>query len=423
MKILFLTPQLPYPPRQGTTIRNFNLIRSLAQEHQIDLFSFLAPGEEFNADDHTAENRLRDICGRVITAPQPARSASRRIVDTLTASRPDMGLRLESPAAYASLLALLEEETYDLIQAEGIEMAAYGLFAAAHQPQARLIFDDHNAEYLLQQRSALVDLRSPLRWPAALYSLIQWAKLRRYEQMVCSRAEAVVAVSEPDRSALVQLVPDRLIDVVPNGIDLDEYPYPPPPQPQAPPATLVFTGKMDYRPNVDAILWFAQQVLPRIQEQRPGVRLQVVGMNPHRRLERLDGQSGIDLTGAVKDVQPYIYGAAVYVVPLRVGGGTRFKVLEALASGKPMVSTSLGIEGLNLQDGRELLIADELETFADAVLLLLEDQTSGGKFCSELGKAGRGFVESQFAWEQIVPRLERVYQAVLHQAPIPRADW
>jgi sugar transferase (PEP-CTERM/EpsH1 system associated) len=417
MRILFLTPQLPYPPRQGTTIRNYNLIRLLAQEHQIDLFSFLAPGEEFDTN-----NRLQEICGRVITAPQPVRSASRRIADTLTASRPDMGLRLESATAYARLLALLQEEEYDLFQAEGIEMAGYGLFAVEHQPQARLVFDDHNAEYLLQQRSAQVDLAKPMRWPAALYSLIQWAKLRRYEQMVCSRSDAVVAVSEPDRSALVELVPDRLVDVVPNGIDLDEYPYPPPVQPIPSSPTLVFTGKMDYRPNVDAILWFAQQVLPRIHEPRPDVRLQVVGMNPHRRLERLAGQTGIEITGAVEDVQPYIYGAAVYVVPLRVGGGTRFKVLEALASGKPMVSTALGIEGLNLQDGRELLIADEPETFADAVLLLLEDQASGGEFCAELAEAGRGFVESHFAWEQIVPRLERVYQAVLRQPPTRSTD-
>ena len=418
MKILFLTPQLPYPPRQGTTIRNYNLIRGLAQEHQIDLFSCLAPGEEFSAD-----NRLRDICRRVITAPQPVRSLSRRAADTLTASRPDMGLRLESPMAYTRLLALLEEEKYDIFQAEGIEMAGYGLFAAEHQPQARFIFDDHNAEYLLQQRSALVDLANPLRWLAAGYSLIQWQKLRRYEQMICSRADAVVAVSEPDRTALMELVPGRLVDVVPNGIDLDDYPYPPPVLAVSPSPTLIFTGKMDYRPNVDAILWFAQEVLPRIHEQHPTVRLQVVGMNPHRRLARLAGQSGIEITGAVEDVQPYIYGAAVYVVPLRVGGGTRFKVLEALASGKPMVSTGLGIEGLNLQDGRELLIAHTPETFADAVLLLLEDQASGGEFCSELAEAGRRFVESHFAWAQIVPRLERVYQAVLRQPPTRRADW
>ncbi len=408
MKILFLTPQLPYPPRQGTTIRNYNLIRLLAPQHIIDLFTFLSPGEQLRPD-----NQLFSLCRQIVSAAQPARSLARRALDTLSAARPDMGLRLESEEAYSRLYTLLDGESYDLVQAEGIEMAAYGLAAAESQAGARLIFDDHNAEYLLQKRSALVDLGNPLRWPAACYSLVQWQKLRRYEQMICSRSAAVLAVSEPDRSALVQLVPDRLIDVVPNGIDLDEYPYPPAAPPLHQPPTLVFTGKMDYRPNVDAILWFAQAVLPLIQMQKPDVRLQVVGMNPHRRLASLAQLPGIEITGAVEDVRPYVYGAAVYVVPLRVGGGTRFKVLEALASGLPLVSTGLGVEGLGLQDGRELLIADDAQAFAGAVLRLLADQADGGVYCAGLRAAGRRFVESHFAWEQIVPRLERVYQAVL----------
>jgi glycosyltransferase involved in cell wall biosynthesis len=172
-------------------------------------------------------------------------------------------------------------------------MAAYGLAAVAAQPHTRLVFDDHNAEYLLQKRSALVDLGKPLRCPAAFYSLIQWQKLQRYEQMICRRADAVVAVSEPDRSALLRLAPDGLIDVVPNGIDLADFPFAQPVAPPQKPPTLVFTGKMDYRPNVDAILWFAQDVLPLIQARQPDVRLQVVGMNPHPRLAAVNGLPGV----------------------------------------------------------------------------------------------------------------------------------
>lgn len=413
MNILILTPQLPYPPRQGTTIRNYNLIRLLARSHDIDLFTFLAPGERFDGD-----NRLADICRQVVTAAQPARTTGQRIVDTFTSSRPDMGLRLSSPEAHAALAQLLARQEYDLIQVEGIEMAAYGLAAAERQPQARLIFDDHNAEYLLQKRSALVDLTNPLRWPAAGYSLIQWSKLIHYERMVCSEADAIVAVSEPDRSALVQLVPDRLIDVVPNGIDLAAYADPAPARPAATVPRLVFTGKMDYRPNVDAVLWFAQEVLPLLRQKQPAVCLQVVGMNPHRRLLGLTQEAGIELTGAVADVQPFIDAANVYVAPLRVGGGTRFKILEALASARPIVATSLAVEGLGVQNGRELLIGDEPESFAEAVLRILDDQASGGALSDELTVAGRHFVESHFDWEQIVPRLERVYQAALRSRPL-----
>jgi len=411
MNILFLTPQSPYPPRQGTTIRNYNLIRLLSEQHTIDLFTFLAPGEEIEPS-----NRLFSLCRRIVTAPQPTRALARRAVDTLTALRPDMGLRLESQEAHTRLTNLLAGERYDLVQVEGIEMAAYGLAAVAAQPHARLVFDDHNAEYLLQKRSALVDLGKPLRWPAALYSLIQWQKLQRYEQMICRRADAVVAVSEPDRSALVRLVPDGLIDVVPNGIDLADFPAGQPVVSAPQPPTLVFTGKMDYRPNVDAILWFAQEVLPLIQARQPDVRLQVVGMNPHPRLDVVGGLPGVEITGAVDDVRPYIDSAAIYVVPLRVGGGTRFKVLEALASGKPLVSTGLGVEGLGVQDGRELLIGDTPQAFAAGVLRLLDDQARGGQLCAGLVAAGRHFVESRYAWEKIVPRMEHIYRVLLQES-------
>ena len=411
MKILFLTPQSPYPPRQGTTIRNYNLIRLLAQKHTIDLFTFLAPGEKIEPG-----NRLFALCRQIVTAPQPTRSLARRAVGTFTALRPDMGLRLESQGAYARLTNLLAGDRYDLVQVEGIEMAAYGLAALAAQPHARLVFDDHNAEYLLQKRSALVDLGKPRRWPAAFYSLIQWQKLQRYEQMICRRADAVVAVSEPDRSALLRLAPDGLIDVVPNGIDLADFPFAQSVAPPQKPPTLVFTGKMDYRPNVDAILWFVQEVLPLVQARQPDVHLQVVGMNPHPRLAAVNGLPGVEITGAVDDVRPYIDSAAIYVVPLRVGGGTRFKVLEALASGKPLVSTSLGVEGLGVQDGRELLIADDPQAFAGAVLRLLADQAGGGELCAGLRVAGRRFVETHYAWEKIVPRLEGIYRALLPES-------
>ena len=407
MKLLFLTPQLPYPPRQGTTLRNYSLIRYLAAGHTVHLFSLLAPGEGLAPD-----SPLHHLCPRIELSPQPQRSLRQRAFDTLTSLQPDMALRLATPEAQNQIQAMLAAERYDIVQAEGIEMAGYVLRALhSDRPrQFRFVFDDHNAEYLLQRRAALVDLTRPRRWLAALYSLAQWAKLRRYERAICLQADAVVAVSQPDRQALCRLAPGIDPAVVPNGIDLAAYgPYP---QATHQPPHLVFTGKMDYRPNVDAVLWFGQAVLPLVRVQIPDVRFQIVGMNPHPRLAALHADPAVTITGAVDDPRPYIRGAAVYVVPMRVGGGTRFKVLEAMACGKAIVSTALGVEGIPVQDGRELLIADEPAAFAAAVVELLRDQQQGGGRGRALGEAAYQFVRTHYTWEWIIPRLQHLYEQI-----------
>ncbi|HAJ35623.1 MAG TPA: glycosyl transferase family 1 [Chloroflexi bacterium] len=405
MNLLVVTPQLPYPPRQGTTIRNYNLIRGLAQRHEVDLLTFLAPGEAL-----TADSPLWTLCRRVAGVNQPERTLRRRALATLTTRTPDMGLRLESPAMHALIASWTQERRYDAVQIEGIELAQYGLAVAGRRRHGRhwpaLIFDDHNCEYLLQQRNAFTDLRHPRRWPAAAYSLIQWQKLRHYEAAVMRGADAVVAVSAADRAALQRLGAASSITVVSNGIDVTHYQPLAPAPPPAP--TIVFTGKMDYRPNIDAVLWFAQQVLPRILAQAPAARFQIVGMNPHARLDVLRANPAIEITGAVPDTRPYLQRAGVYVIPMRVGGGTRFKALEAMACAAPIVSTTLGVEGIGVRNGQEMLLADTPEEFAIAVLRVLADAAGNGVLRRQLGAQGRRFVETRYAWEAIIPHLENV---------------
>ena len=419
MNILFLTPQLPYPPRQGTTIRNFNLILHLAQQHTIDLLTFLAPGEQLAAD-----SPLHALCRKVAAVPQPARSGRRRAADTLTTLTPDMGLRLESPTMWDLVRTWTVQTAYDVVQVEGIELAQYGMSVAGHKARRApaLVFDNHNCEYLLQKRNALNDLRLPRRWPAAGYSLAQWQKLRRYETMILHAADATVAVSEADKQAMLAIAPDAGITVVSNGIDLDAY------RPaagdfgavvtavDAAQPKFVFTGKMDYRPNIDAALWFAEEVLPTVVAREPDACLQLVGMNPHARLDVLRSDPHVTITGAVPDTRPYIAAAAVYVIPMRVGGGTRFKALEAMACAKAIVSTSLGVEGIPVQQGRELLLADTPADFAAAVLRLVADLRAGGTLQHQLGTAARRFVEQNYGWQTIIPRLNEVYQQVYQHA-------
>jgi sugar transferase (PEP-CTERM/EpsH1 system associated) len=407
MRLLFLTPQFPYPPHKGTTMRNYYLIAGLAARHEVDLLTMVESEDELRRT-----TPLSTLCRRIDGVLAPRRGLARRAADTLLSRWPDMALRLWSPAFAAKLEAWLANAPYDIVQVEAIEMARYMLSSGntPHPTHARrFVFEDHNCEYLLQQRTFETDLRAPSRWIGAAYSFVQWRKLRAFEAAVCRAADRVIAVSDLDADALRRLVPDLQVQIAPNGIDVQGYAQVPGSRPPLPPrgregVELVFTATMDFRPNVDAVLWFAHKVLPLIRQAEPEARFFVVGRSPHRRLDVLRGRPDVVLTGAVDDVRPYIAGATVYVVPLRVGGGTRFKILEAGAMSKAMVSTSLGCEGFPVQDGRELLIADTPRAFADAVVALVRD--AGRR--AELGAAARAFVET-YDWKNIIPHVEAVY--------------
>jgi glycosyltransferase involved in cell wall biosynthesis len=317
-----------------------------------------------------------------------------------------MALRLASEPYARRLADWLANEPVDVVQIGGIEMAPYLDVLDAASPRPLVVFDNLNCEYLLQKRAFLTDLRAPARWPGAAYSFVQWQRLRRYEAQVCRRADRVLAVSDVDAEMLRELVPGLDVTVVPNGVDTQTYqPELPDPDLQIPTNSLVFTGTMDFRPNVDAVLWFAQKVLPLVQAEVPDVHLFVVGQRPHRRLEGLQSDPAITLTGWVKDTRPYIAAAAVYVAPLRIGGGTRLKLLEAMAMGKPVIATRLGAEGYPVTDGRELSLADTPTDFAASVVALLRAPERR----AELGQVARTFVEQQYDWRAIVPRVETVY--------------
>ncbi len=399
MKILFLTPQLPYPPHQGTTLRNYNIIRHLAPHHEITLLSFGTADELHNA------GPLRDLSRRIEIAPYPARSLAPRATATFLSPLPDMALRLQSKTMREKFAELLREK-FDAIQIEGIEMAPYAVAAPFAVRSARLIFDDHNAEAQLQRTAFESDARNVTRWHAALYSWIQWKKLERYERAVCRGADSVVAVSEADARALRGLDSSLDVTVIPNGVDVEHFV--PSDKVCAKPLaefSLVFTGKMDFRPNIDAMLWFCDAILPRIRAEVPRAHIVIVGQKPAARILARQKRNGVEVTGWVPDTRPYVADAAVYIVPLRMGSGTRLKVLEAMAMGKAIVSTTRGIEGIDLVPGRDALIADTPETFARTVIDLLRDPDRR----RELGQAARALAESKYDWRKIVPAFEHLF--------------
>ena len=220
MRLLLLTPQLPYPPHQGTTIRNYNVIRQLSTRHEVHLLSFVEhPTEVDNA------GPLLDACQSIRVVPAPRRTTSQRLRTLLTSTLPDMATRLPSVAFKEALDDILERESLDVVQVEGIEMAQYGL-AIARTRTSRipwLVFDDHNAEYVLQRRAFETDVRRPRRWAVAAYSWVQWHRLARYERLSCLEHDRTVVASEADEDSLHRLLPDLKITIIPNGVDSALY--------------------------------------------------------------------------------------------------------------------------------------------------------------------------------------------------------
>jgi len=403
--ILFLTPQVPYPPQQGTALRNWHLLRAVSQVHEVSLLTFAE-----HPRPPALPTELTRLCQYVQCVPAPPVTPGSRMRALFTTTRPDLASRLRSQAFYRALDDLLARMPVDVVQIEGLELAAYmAAFTRGRHSGPAVVLDDHNAEYLLQRRALMADVRIPARWPAALYSLVQWWRLERFERWACEQADAVVAVSDADARALGRLVPSLRPTIVPNGVDVSTYRPGLPDTLDLPKPTVVFTGKMDYRPNVDAVLWFHSNAWPAIRRAIPRARLYIVGRSPHRRLRPLRDDPSVCVTGYVPDDLPYFAAADVYVAPLRVGGGTRLKILQALAAGLPLVSTSLGAEGLDIRHGEHALLAEDGPDFAEAVIRLLRDRA----LAQRLGRAGRELVLATYCWDRITPRLLALYDQLL----------
>jgi glycosyltransferase involved in cell wall biosynthesis len=271
---------------------------------------------------------------------------------------------------------------------------------------SKIVFDNHNAEYELQRRTFVADLKRIRRWPLAAYSFIQARRLKRYEKWACESADHTVAVSSADKLSMMSIAPNVDVSVIPNSVDIADYARDE--DVAGKEYDLVFIGKMDYRPNVDAVLWFAESIWPNLLKHRPQTTWAIVGQNPHSRLKKLRGRQGIKITGKVERIHPYLSGGAICIMPLRFGSGTRLKLIEAMASGKAIVSTAIGAEGFGLVDRQELIIADDAENFLVEILKLLSD----AELRNQLGQRAKAFAK-QYDYRLVVPRFDDVYDTLL----------
>ena len=377
LRILFLAPAMPYPPIWGSGVRNYHLLRHLSRHHEVTLVTYAT------SFDPAAERELGKICARAVYVPPPvARSKRRTQFATLFSRRSFHGNSLVTDELQTALDGELSGEPYDIVFVAQSCMA--GLRVAAEP--ALTVLDEHNIEYEALLRSAVWE-RSPAR---KLYYFCEHVKHRREEISAWKRVAACTVTSGREADIVRGVVPGKPVAVVKNSVDTEYFR---PSDLATDPDGVVFTGLMSYRPNVDAVHHFVRSVLPLILRERPRAHLTVVGAGPPDEVRRLAGPHVV-VTGAVDDVRPYVGRASVVVVPIRFGGGTRFKVAEAMAMGKAVVATSLGAEGIGVRHRQEILLADDPHSFAAAVLELLGDPSRA----RAMGVTGRAFAERNLSW-------------------------
>lgn len=391
MRILWIKVGGLWPCNTGGRLRSFHMLRELSKRHAITL---LTSGED--ADQEQALRVQLPQCREIVCVRhrmpkwRAPRFAVTLALSWLTGTPVDM-FRARIRSLRTQAASRLARGEVDLCVADFLA-AMPNVSPAAGVP---LLLFAHNVEHMIWKRLAAVE-RTP--WRRALLEL-EWRRLRNYESAACRRATLTAAVSPIDQARLAGLAPGARVEAVPTGVDIEYFA---PRDTAETPGQIAYVGSMDWHPNEDAVLYFTREILPRVRESVSGTHFIVIGRNPSANLRREAQRCGCTLTGTVDDVRPHLLRAAVCVVPLRIGGGTRLKIYEALAMGKALVSTSVGAEGLPLVDGRHFLCADEPQAFANAVIALLRDPARR----RALGRAGRELVERHFAWPKVAVQFE-----------------
>jgi len=389
MNILVVCAQFPYPPRSGFATRVYQLTRQLAQRHQVTLLSYASPQE------HEAVAALAQELPVHVVHREPASVAGKRVAQALSmlSARPYSCREVYSDEMQHAISELCRGAAFDAVQLESSLLCTF-----AFPADVRVVLDEHNVEYEVFQRMSEGERSVPRR----LFNWVEHSCFRRFEQRWWTRVDGCAVTSARECRIVSAHAKQTPVAVVPNGVDLDHFsPSPTPVERHA----VVFNGILTYRPNLDAALHLVDEVWPRVLRSCPDARLRVVGRGSPADIRRLR-RPGVEVLGEVPDVKPYLAAAEVVAVPVRIGGGTRLKVVEALAMGKATVSTSLGCEGVAVRDGEHLLIGDGADSFARRVLELFDDPAMAAR----LGRAGRSLTERAYSWSLAGERLEDLYQ-------------
>ncbi len=395
MKILFISGWFPYPLDNGARVRTFYLLKHLSVHHQVTLLSFVRDGR---ADRYRPA--IQPYCQLVETVPfQPFRPHRLRALAGFLSPQPRVLVYTYSPQMSDLVTHTLERERFDVIVASEIGIGT------STTPYVRNVKGIPRVLEDLELSMIESGIKAQQTWLGGMRHRLTWWKMRRFTARLLPDLDGCTVASEQERENVLSIVPGyRSLAVVPNGVDLSHYSGSFSPRPN----TLVFQGALTYGANFDAMAFFLRRVFPLIRARRPEARLYITGRTDGVPLERLPLDEGVVLTGYLDDIRPCVAQSWVCVVPLRLGGGTRLKILEAMALGTPVVSTGKGAEGLEVTPGENILIADEPIEFADAVLRLLGDRALRARLAAN----GRQLVQKRYDWRIIGERFNAFLESV-----------
>jgi sugar transferase (PEP-CTERM/EpsH1 system associated) len=401
LNILFVSATIPYPAIDGGRIRVLSLIQNLSKFNKITFLTYNSSDK-----DEQGIKYLRDIGIDIIDIKwnyNNTLSIMPSVFKQVLKGKPLTIAKYYSSATAKKINELLDTNSYDILHLEMLHAGQY-ITEISDRHNTKIILDQQNIDSLIWQRLVKTEKnlfrKLMLNW--------QYKSFLNIENKMSSMFDVCVCVSEEDAERLKSINPNIKTDVVPNGVDIDYFFPSETPENEK---QIVFVGSMDWSPNEDAALYFCDQIFPLIKAKIPDIKFYIVGSNPTDRILKLKGIEGIIVTGLVDDVRSYISQSAVFVVPLRIGGGTRLKILQALAMKKAIVSTSVGCEGLGLTHNEHLLINDNPDEFADSVIRLTKDKL----LRHNLGENGRNLVQNQYDWKTISLKLDAVYRKAIEQ--------
>jgi len=399
MKILQLTTRLPYPPDDGGKIGIFNLTKYLSlRGHRIVLLSIISGQTKGTPGNIEGLGKWCDV--RVVYKNTGTNLWG--LFLNLFFKVPYTISKYHSSKVKVAIKKILSKGGFDLVHIDSLHMAYYGQFIK-HEFKLPLVLREHNVQattmerYYKRQRNPLVKL----------YAYLQWKKMHRYEAKICEIFDKCLMITEEDKERIERMNPSVKTCIIPAGVDTSYF-YPLKIEEES--GSLVFVGDLSWLPNVDGVIWFYSRVWPRIKKASLPVKFYVIGRRPPEEIRKLSKKDqNIMVTGFVKDVRPYVAKCSVYVVPLRIGGGMRLKILEAMAMERPVVATSVGAEGIMATDRENIMIADSEADFAERVIELLKDRNPRRRVAQE----GKRLIEQKYRWETVVEALEKEYFRVL----------